>query len=203
MKKILIFFLSFLLLTSIGVPLAEAHVLVYDRDIGAVMHIDPDDAPVTKEQSAFFFEFKDTQNKFDPANCDCTFSISESGAEIYAQPLFQNNTKPSLNNASVFYTFPQKDVYEIKIVGKPNTPNGFQSFTLVYNVRVDQIANPATVAENTNFFTTHVVHFMGIGIGLLIFIIIIIFDKIAKSKEKTMMKGGEKKDVKKDNSNKY
>jgi hypothetical protein len=183
------------LLTSISIPIVEAHVLVYDRDIGAVMHIDPDDAPVAKEQSAFFFEFKDTQNKFDPVNCDCTFSISENGTEIYSQPLFQNSTKPTLNNAGVFYTFSKKDVYEIKIVGKPNSQNAFQSFTLVYNVRVDQIATPATTSENTNFFTRHRAGFIGVGIGFFICIIIMFFDKLVK--------GGEKNDGKKANNNKY
>src|SRR5437899_1430767 len=101
MKKFFIFFFSFLLFTNISVSIVEAHVLVYDHDIGAIMHIDPDDAPVAKEQSAFFFEFKDTKNKFDPVNCDCTFTISENGTEIYSQPLFQNSPKPSLSNASV------------------------------------------------------------------------------------------------------
>lgn len=138
MRKIL--FSSFLLVLSsvVFVPLASAHVLMTDKNIGAVLHIDPDDAPIAGQQSSFFFEFKDATNKFNPSDCQCTFSITEQGKEIYSQPLFQNTTKPSLTNASVFYTFPQQDVYQIAVVGQPNTSGEFQSFKLTYNIRVDQ-----------------------------------------------------------------
>jgi hypothetical protein len=203
MKKIFSFLLLFLTITSIVTPLAQAHVLVVDKNIGAVMHVDPDDAPVAREQSSFFFEFKDTQNKFDPKNCNCTFSIIENGKMIYTQPLFQNSDKPSLSNASVFYTFPQEDVYQINVTGKPNTPREFQPFTLVYNIRVDQIAAaPSVSSGDTNFFTAHLLHFVGAGIVILIFVCIIIFEKIAKNK-KSLMKGGEKKDDKENQRNKY
>lgn len=151
-KKILALFLCFFSLLFC-VTKVSAHVLKIDGNIGATLHIDPDDDPIAGEQSGFFFEFKDKQNAFTPVGCDCTFSISESGKEIYSQPLFQNNSQPSLDNASVFFTFPQRDVYQVKVTGKPLVQNAFQPFVLTYDVRVAREATPTpppTTSQNTS-----------------------------------------------------
>lgn len=142
----------FLLLpiTNYQLSIVSAHVLKSDGNIGAILHIDPDDDPIANQVAYFFFEFKDKQNKFQPADCSCTFSILEGGKEIYAQPLFQNNPSPSLTNSSVIYTFPQKDVYQVKVEGTPNTPGEFQPFTLIYDVRVDKTADAATSSNNSS-----------------------------------------------------
>ncbi len=199
MKKILLFVLFIISFSFLSIQTADAHVLVTDGNIGAVLHIDPDDAPVAKQQSAFFFEFKDTQNKFQPKNCDCTFSIIENVNTIYSQPLFANNTSPSLSNASVFYTFSQEDVYQVQVVGKPNTPNAFQPFTLVYNVRVDQIANTPT-SQTPNWFVSHIGYV--IIAGILVLAIISFFLSRLFKRDDGIKEGGGKHD-KENNSNKY
>src|SRR5437667_6752587 len=114
MNKLLsfLFFIGILLVFPKSV---FAHFLAFDHTIGAVLHIDPNDDPIAGEQTSFFFEFKDKENKFTPQNCDCTFLIVKNGQTIYSQPLFANNQNPRLTNASVLYTLPQKDVYEIKV----------------------------------------------------------------------------------------
>src|SRR5579883_2562969 len=143
MKKIFLTSL-FLFVSLFFVPPASAHVLITDKNIGAVMHTDPDDDPISGKQTSFFFEFKDTTNKFNPADCDCTFAISEKGKQIYSQPLYQNIQKPTLTNAVVFYTFPQKDDYHVTVTGKPNTDGEFQSFTLTYDVPVNKTSDQLT-----------------------------------------------------------
>jgi hypothetical protein len=204
-KITLIFLLPILLLLFCIAKPVEAHFLATDKNIGAVLHVDPNDEPIAGSQASFFFEFKDKENKFNPQNCDCTFFISENEKVIFSQALFQNNSSPNLTNASVFYTFPQIDVYEVKVVGKPLTPNAFQPFTLTWNFRVDQQANAneQTISEqnSSNFFSTHLIHFWTIGI-FIIFFLIYFLTKIIKSK-KTSMEGGEKKDEEKDSGNIY
>ena len=149
-----------------------AHVLQTDGSIGAIMHVDPDDEPIVNQQSAFFFEFKDLQNKFEPKNCDCNFYISENNQLIYSQPLFQNNSSPSLENASVFYTFNKKDVYQVKVTGQPLVPGQFQNFTLTYNVRVDRESNtPSPNANSPSWISIHLIHIIGVGIILLFFLV--------------------------------
>ncbi len=173
MKKIVsiyLFFFIFLFLTQS----VEAHILKTDENIGAVLHIDPDDDPIAHEQSSFFFEFKDKENKFKPENCDCTFSITEDKKEIYSQSLFQNNTNPSLASASIFYTFPEKNIYQVTIIGKPTSPNAFQPFTLLYDIRVDRESKSLSPDQNStqrNWFIGHGLHFL---LGGVVFICVII-----------------------------
>lgn len=181
--------LSILFVSALFFPsLAFAHLLKSDGNIGAVLHIDPDDDPIAEQQAGLFFEFKDKQGKFSSQNCDCTFSIIEGGKELFSQPLFQNNNNPDLANASVFYTFPEKNVYQVKITGKPNTPGAFQAFNLSFDVRVDKEA-PVTTSVPTNniaaktqinWFSGHSLHLVA-GIIMLAFIIFVLikqqFDK--------------------------
>lgn len=118
--------------------LVNAHILKADGAIGAVLHIDPEDDPIVGQQAGFFFEFKDKRNKFQSSNCDCIFSIIQGGKEIFNQPLFKGNSNPSLTNASVFFRFPERDVYQVRVVGKPITSDKFQPFTLTYDIRVSR-----------------------------------------------------------------
>lgn len=169
MKRI--FLLGLILFGAISILPSgvSAHILETNGNIGAVLHIDPDDDPIAGQQAGFFFEFKDKQNKFDPKLCDCTFIISEQGKQIFSQDLFASNSTPSLDNASVFYTFPKRDVYQVQVAGKPLAPNGFQPFTLTYNIRVDQGTNIATgstsISNLGDFFLTDLL--VGI-VGLLV-----------------------------------
>lgn len=204
LKKLFVIF-SITIVLFIPTQSAEAHFLATDGNIGAVLHVDPNDDPVAGTQASFFFEFKDKTNKFKPQNCDCTFEIDENGKNIFSQPLFQNNSNPSLNNASVFYTFPQKDVYQVIIIGKPVTPNAFQSFILTWNFRVDQQAasQDQTQQQNrNNFFSTHFALFIVLCMVIIGFFIYFIFTRLPMRKIQTK-KGGEEKDDKKNSDTIY
>lgn len=142
MKNLLLFFLLIIALTF---PInAFAHVLVTDNSIGAVIHIDPDDDPIAKEKSTFIFDFKDKTNRLDLSLCSCDFHIVEDGKTIYSQPL--SNDGGNKLSSSVSYTFPKKDIYTVKIIGKPLQSSQFQSFVLSYDVRVSRESN--TNSEN-------------------------------------------------------
>lgn len=175
-----------LLIELLFPSVVSAHILQSDGSIGAVLHIDPEDDPIAGAQSSFFFEFKDKQNAFQPKNCDCTFEIDEKGKNIYTQPLFQSNPNPSLSNASIFYTFPQRDVYQVKVIGKPVIPHAFQSFTLVYDIRVERTTLPSrnTTSGGLNWFSVRI-----IPLGV---IVLSVFFIMAKKWKKTIVKGGEK-----------
>ena len=167
MKKVIILFLSVLFL--IPSQKIQAHVLQTDRTIGAVLHISPDDDPKAGDQSGFFFEFKDKENKFRPENCTCTFSILSKGKEIFSQPLFLDNTNPTLNSASLFYTFKSPDIYQIRVVGKPNSPGAFNEFTLNYDIRVESASSKSTANTNSpNWFAQHLPHIFGVGVGIIV-----------------------------------
>ncbi len=173
-----LFLLLFVFIASSNT--AYAHVLKTNGSVGAVMHVTPDDDPIAGEESGFYFEFKDKENKFKPENCDCTISILQSGKEIFSQPLFSNNADPSLSNASFSFTFPQRDVYKIKITGKPSNPGEFNDFTLEYDLRVERVsenvqtteqASP-TQPENKNWILAHIPHIIGgfLAVALLLWV---------------------------------
>jgi hypothetical protein len=176
--KILLLSLLFLFITATP---AQAHVLITDGTIGAVLHVEPEDDPIAGAQSSFFFEFKDKQNKFKPENCDCTVTIKENNTVIFTQPLFQNTNNASLNDddASVSFSFPKRAIYEISVVGKPNTPGAFQPFNLKYTIRVERTAAATTPAPQS-WITIHLVQLIG-GVLVLGFLIWFLLRKKKKS----------------------
>jgi len=162
-----------------------AHVLEKDQTIGAVLHVSPNDDPVVGEATDFFFEFKDTQGKFDPSLCICTVAISENNKEILKQDLFQSSTTQTLEEAIFSYVFPKKGLYTIKVLGEA-TDSSFEAFTLTYDIRVDRekTISPETTENDTlSWIKQHTVHIVG-GILLGIFVIaIIIKERIFDKKE--------------------
>ncbi len=155
----------------------SAHVLESSGSIGAVLHIDPEDDPIAGQPAGFFFDFKDKQNKFKPEKCDCTFVVLENGQQIYSQPLFQGNASPSLTSASVFYTFPKKDVYQVQVKGKPLKPNDFEPFTLKFDIRVAREGGQLSSSNSdsaASWIFFHLIHILGgvIIVGFLIFAVI-------------------------------
>lgn len=170
---------------------ASAHFLATDKNIGAVLHVDPSDSPVAGEQTSFFFEFKDKDNKFDPQKCDCSFEILENGKTVYLQSLYQNVQNPTLSNAAVFHTFEKIGAYEIKVSGKPNSENAFKTFNLIWNLRVDRNEQNGSVNTRTvkSFFSFHFLHLIIIGLGFVIFILL-----LKKDSKKSTSKGGDRKD---------
>jgi hypothetical protein len=193
MKKILLLLIIPFLFFLTTKP-AEAHFLATDGNIGAILHIDPNDQPIAGSQASFYFQFTDKQNKFQPYKCNCTFEIDENGKAIYTQSLFASNTQPSLSNASVFYTFPKIDVYEIKVIGKPITPNAFQPFTLIWYFRIsDEAAKSGYIGSGgtpLSFFSTHLIEFIPLYLVVVGLIVFLIF-KLLKTYKSG--KGGEKK----------
>ena len=180
---------------------AQAHFLQTDGSIGAVLHVSPNDEPVVNEQANFFFEFNDKDNKFKADNCTCTISIIEAGKQIASQSLFQNNTNPGLTNASFSFTFPERDLYEVKVTGQPLTPNAFQPFTLSWNFRLDREVNGISTTAQPSFFATHMTVF--IILGIFIFTSFFYIVTRITSKKAQHKKGGEMKDDKEDLGNFY
>lgn len=173
--KLLILILTLFLLVSNKV---YAHVLESDGSIGAVMHVTPDDDPIAREESGFYFEFKDKTSKFKPENCICTFSIEKNGEQIFTQNLFANNSDPSLSNASINFTFPEKNIYKIVITGQPKISGDFEAFALEYDLRVEresekiaaQAAPPVPQQNKQLPVAPIIIGIAGLGVGVYFFL---------------------------------
>lgn len=132
MLRLFLLLLATFLLTA---PPASAHVLKTDGSIGAVIHVDPEDDPIAGTPTNFYFEFKDKTGRFTPDNCNCRVSVHTSDKELYSETLTSNRAL-TLSSTAFSYTFPEKNLYIVKINGTPKTPGIFDEFELAYDIRV-------------------------------------------------------------------
>lgn len=167
MKKSVIVLLLTIVYGFIASSLVSAHVLQSNGTVGAVLHIDPEDDPIIGQPSGFYFEFKDTQNKFQLSECVCTFSVKQNGKQVFTEQLGSRDENQL--QAQVTYTFPKKNVYTITVTGQPRTEGAFTSFTLAYNLRVDKEMT-ATTGERS-WVRRHLPHIIGAGI-IIVFLLL-------------------------------
>jgi len=183
-KNKIIYYLKLVLIVlvisnlSLGINVVSAHVLKTDGNIGAVMHVNPDDDPIAGLDSSFYFEFKDKSGKFDPAKCDCNAVILENGKELFKTAIFAQSA--SLTSSSFTFNFPEKNVYQLKVIGTAND-NSFQNFTLNYDIRV---AKDASNETNKIISNESIIIIGGIIalIALIIFVVVQLIRRKAKSK---------------------
>ena len=185
MKKI--FVLLFILFIGLqnAAQSVEAHILKTDQNIGAVLHISPQDDPVAREVSYLFFDFKDKTGKFDPNQCDCTVTVYANKKIVHSESLTLDHSNKTASASTFSYIFPEKNIYIVQVSGKPRQINTFQPFVLSYDIRVNTTASQANseVAKNSN--NDHAVHS---AIFFIAFAVLIIWHTIG-----TLRKSGKKK----------
>lgn len=164
----------------------SAHILKKDDSIGVVIHVDPSDDPIAGEPSRFYLEFKDKEGEFDPRNCTCTVKILRAGdsEQVFEQDMLKDNPDPTLSNITFVATFPAKDLYTIQINGNPTTEHSFEPFSLSYDMRVSREVSPATSSTDSPglWVRRHVLHVVGLGIFILLFIVLFIQQEIRGKK---------------------
>jgi hypothetical protein len=139
MIKRIILTISLALAVCLIPGVASAHVLKTDGDIGAVLHIEPDDNPLSQTPVTYQLTFNDTSHHFELSQCDCTVTIQNVEGVVKSE---QISSKHELDARSTI-TFPSPDVYTLKVHGQPkktqsnSQPTDFQTFTLSYTIRVN------------------------------------------------------------------
>lgn len=148
------------MLLAVGLPaIASAHILKVDGNIGAVLHIPPNDHPFTNTPTEFTLTFvSDDSGKFNLAGCNCTVSFIQNGKTIASQPLGVSDIDFSDNH----HTFTKPGVYTFHVTGSPQRAGEFQSFSLYYEERI----YPQTVTHKIPLA-------LWIGIGVVIGIILL------------------------------
>jgi hypothetical protein len=163
-----IFILAFATLILLPASQAQAHFLATDNQIGAVIHIDPDDDPIVGQPATFFFDIKDRQVQYAPVNCTCTVVIKEAGQVVDTEPV----TSTGVDSASFTYTFPKRDVYSIDLTGQPLSSGQFQPFSLHWDIRVDRTGMGSSEPNRLLVFLGgHVAHLILI-IGASVFLVV-------------------------------
>lgn len=114
-----------------------AHETESSNGIGAILHIDPGDAPIAGQKSTLFFEFTDMEGKLDLNNCLCSLQITKDGQEVFKQE-FTGMPGTEGTSGTFDYTFPQAGVYKATVIGHPKEEGQFKAFKLNYSVRVEK-----------------------------------------------------------------
>jgi hypothetical protein len=134
--------LSCLMLGFTNVHPALAHKVQIAADVGATLHIEPNDTPRAGETAQAWFALTRKGGKAIPlAQCNCQLAV-------YAEPHPPGEPallEPSLEpvNAERFQgipgadiTFPKPGIYLLQLTGKPKSGATFQPFEFNFNVTV-------------------------------------------------------------------
>ncbi len=176
------FFLLLALLTLWRTPVLFAHETKSDNGIGAILHVDPGDAPVAGQPSTLFFEFTDMEERLDLVNCDCEIVIKRGEQEILKES-FTGAEGTSATSGMVDFVFPESDVYKAIVTGTPKEEGQFKPFNLAFLIRVEK-TGPATITEAHNqphnTWQDHALHYLPTGLVILGLILALAFVKKKK-----------------------
>lgn len=130
-----------------------AHKVKISEDVGATLHIEPNDNPRAGEPAQAWFALTRKGGKAIPlAECNCQLVV-------YSQPgenaLFKPSLKPiiaekyrGIPGADV--TFPQPGAYLLTLTGKPVKANDFKPFELKFEITVAAGTSSAKLQVNQN-----------------------------------------------------
>lgn len=142
LKRLLLSLLVVGLVTlSIGQGRAAAHELKENNGVSAVLHVPPDDNPVSGKQTLLYFGFDSNNPTFNLAYCKCQVSFQASDNRQQTTPITPDSEDPTNGYANV--TFEKPGAYVLKIRGlASDQPDDY--FNFEYTLRV---AAGATAAE--------------------------------------------------------
>lgn len=116
---------------------ALAHETQSNNGIGAILHVDPGDAPIAGQESTLFFEFTDMEDKLDLNNCICSVMITRDGQEVLKQD-FTGVPGTEGTSGVVEFVFPEAGVYKTVVTGNPKEDGQFKPFKLNFSTRVEK-----------------------------------------------------------------
>lgn len=124
-----------------GLPqTVAAHELKENNGVSAVLHIAPDDNPVSGQETLLYFVFSSTNPRFDLAYCKCQVSYQSSENRLETIPISQEKAGSDSGYASV--TFDKPGAYTLTVRGL-TSDNQTDYFTFSYTVRVAAGTNQA------------------------------------------------------------
>ncbi len=130
-----------LLLTTLLTNPANAHKIETQKDVGATMHIEPNDAPRAGETALTWFGLTQKGGKIIPLNeCNCKLSLysqSPTGSTLLQQPpLKAVSQERYIGIPGAEITFPAAGSYQLQLQGSPKAGATFSPFELKFDVNV-------------------------------------------------------------------
>jgi hypothetical protein len=141
-SKYFILLLGCVSLSIIDIYPATAHKVETTGDVGATLHIEPNDNPRAGESTLTWFALTRKGGKVIPlVQCNCQLAV-------YAEPhtpgepaLIEPSLKPV--NAEIYQgipgadiNFPKPGIYQLQLTGKPTSGENFKPFDFKFDVTV-------------------------------------------------------------------
>lgn len=111
---------------------ASAHVLESSGYTRGVLHIVPNDKPVTGKPTKIELLFQDQSTNLDLRHCDCVLTATLANKVVITKSLTASDAKLG----ATYVTFYEPGVYTIVASGSPQPGYTFKEFSIDYNVRV-------------------------------------------------------------------
>lgn len=121
-----------------------AHEVETAGNVGATIHVEPNDRPRAGTPSVLWFALVKRGGQAIPlSDCNCALSVyaqpRRSGDRPLQQPALRATTAEGQSNLpSATVTFPRPGTYEVVLRGSPKTARAFDSFQLSYTITVAQ-----------------------------------------------------------------
>ena len=135
------------------IPPASAHQIETAEDVGATLHIEPNDTPRAGEAAETWFALTRKGGKVIPlSKCDCQLAVYKEPRKTGEAPLIQPTLKPISAERyqgipGTQITFPKPGAYQLELSGKPSDGNSFQPFKLKFDVTVAAGTRKATANQ--------------------------------------------------------
>jgi hypothetical protein len=132
---------------------ASAHKIETAEDVGATLHIEPNDTPRAGEVAQAWFALARKGGKIIPLKeCNCELAVYSQPRETGEAPLIQPTLQPisaeryqGIPGAKI--TFPKPGAYQLELTGKPANGTNFQPFELKFDVTVAAGINKAATTQ--------------------------------------------------------
>lgn len=132
---------------------AIAHQVELAEDVGATLHIEPNDTPRAGEQVLAWFALVKKGGETIPlADCDCEITVyarADRTNPIATPAIVPVNSEGYQNIPGATFTFPEVGAYTLTISGQPNEGASFQPFELAFDVTVATEASATSQLEQT------------------------------------------------------
>ncbi|WP_017326879.1 hypothetical protein [Synechococcus sp. PCC 7336] len=121
---------------------AAAHQVEVAEDVGATLHVEPNDAPRARDSNRIWFALTRRGGRVLPlSECDCTLWIYQhpyrAGDAAIATPDLQPiDAEGYTGIPSAQVAFPQAGAYRLVLAGKPKGTVDFQPFELNFDITV-------------------------------------------------------------------
>ena len=173
---LILFFIFFLVIAPFHV---FAHEFATDKNITAIMHIEPDDVISANNQQTIEILFIDKLKHFSLSDCLCSISIEQNKKTIYNSPLQVRN-----NNRGTFtFLFPKEGAYEIQLQGNEKNKSGSVSFHLTFHEQAI-IKNDFSLSSSKILFEfPHNIHLLALILPNILFILYVLYDQIINHKK--------------------